>query len=184
MQFLDDARDFSDVTAYLITYHTHGTWLHGDNRGSVDYTHNRPGTYMLPPNGRRNRLAAERMRQPIVELDGPRRAVVERTIREVVDYRDWTLHAINVRTNHVHVVVTANVAPEKVMGDFKSWSTRRMVEAGLFEKGRKAWVHHGSTKYLWNEQALEDACRYVIEGQGIDLRNPETNMPEETEPRA
>ena len=69
----------------------------------------------------------------------------------------------------MHVVVTANVKPEKVMNDFKSWSTRRMVQAGTFEKGRKAWVRHGSTRYLWDAKAVDDACQYVAEAQGIDF---------------
>jgi hypothetical protein len=30
--------------AYLITFPTYGTWLHGDERGSVDRDHNLPGT--------------------------------------------------------------------------------------------------------------------------------------------
>jgi REP element-mobilizing transposase RayT len=179
-RFLDDARDYSDVVAYFITYHTYGTWLPGDERGSVDDEMNRPGTDVSPSDVYRNRGAAKRMKHRAVELNAARRAVVERTIREVASYRAWALHAINVRTNHVHVVVTANAAPEKVMNDFKSWSTRRMVEAELFEKGRKAWVRHGSTKYLWDETALEDACHYVIDGQGVDLRQTDLRQ---TEPR-
>jgi REP element-mobilizing transposase RayT len=181
-RFLDDAHDYSDVLAYFITYHTHGTWLHGDERGSVDDEHNRPGTAVLPADARRHQAAALRKKHPAVELDEACRAIVERTIRAVVDHRGWTLHAVNVRTNHVHLVVGANVSPEKVMNDLKSWSTRRMVEAGLFERGRKAWTRHGSTKYLWNEAALDDACRYVVEGQGIDLRKTEPRPPQ-TEPR-
>src|SRR4029077_14507206 len=36
--------------AYLITFRAHGTWLHGDRRGSVDRFHNRYGTPRIPPN--------------------------------------------------------------------------------------------------------------------------------------
>ena len=79
------------------------------------------------------------------------------------------LHAINVRTNHMHAVVTANTSPEAVMNSFKSWSTRRMVEAGLFARGDKVWVRHGSTRYLWKPAQLETACRYVADSQGEDL---------------
>jgi hypothetical protein len=35
--------------AYFITFTCHGTWLHGDERGSVDRGHNAPGTPFLPP---------------------------------------------------------------------------------------------------------------------------------------
>jgi len=35
--------------AYLITFTTYGTWLHGDPRGSVDREHNVWGTPFLDP---------------------------------------------------------------------------------------------------------------------------------------
>lgn len=75
----------------------------------------------------------------------------------------------NVRTNHVHVVASAPETPERVMNTLKSWSTRRMVEAGVLPPGTKAWVRHGSTRYLWKPDQLEAACHYVCEGQGTDL---------------
>jgi hypothetical protein len=33
----------------------------------------------------------------------------------VVEYRKWELRALNVRTNHVHLVVTASLHPDTVM---------------------------------------------------------------------
>jgi hypothetical protein len=36
--------------AYFITFTTYGTWLHGDERGSVDKGHNRVGTEFIAPN--------------------------------------------------------------------------------------------------------------------------------------
>jgi hypothetical protein len=35
--------------AYFITFTCYRTWLHGDERGSVDDEHNAPGTAVLPP---------------------------------------------------------------------------------------------------------------------------------------
>lgn len=36
--------DTDTPLAYLITFRTYGTWLHGDERGSVDKNHNKFGT--------------------------------------------------------------------------------------------------------------------------------------------
>ncbi len=36
--------------AFMITLRAHGTWLHGDRRGSVNRFHNEYGTPRLPPN--------------------------------------------------------------------------------------------------------------------------------------
>lgn len=116
----------SDALGYLITFHTYGSWLHGTERGSVDRAHNIPGTDALPPDAERERAEFQRLKQQPVELDARQRASVEKTIEEVCAHRGWQLHAVNVRTNHVHVVVSARPAPEKVMNDFKSYCTRRL----------------------------------------------------------
>jgi len=86
------------------------------------------------------------------------------------------LHALNARTNHVHVVVSADRSPERVMNALKSWSTRRMVETGCLPSGIKPWTRHGSTRYLWKDSDLRDACRYVLEGQGVDLPEAPSSM--------
>jgi hypothetical protein len=39
--------------AYFITFTCYGTWLHGDERGSVDDEHNTPGTPVLDPDPER-----------------------------------------------------------------------------------------------------------------------------------
>ena len=66
-------------------------------------------------------------------------------------------------------VVPAPEIPERVMNTLKSWSTRRMVEAGALPPGTTPWVRHGSTRYLWKHDQILSACRYVSEGQGVDL---------------
>ncbi len=43
--------NYSDFPlAYLITIRCYGTWLHGDERGSVDRKYNRYGTPRIAPN--------------------------------------------------------------------------------------------------------------------------------------
>ena len=155
--------------AYHITYHTYGTWLHGSDPGSVDPRHNIPGTPYLPPDQNLERDKSARLKHDAVTLNAEQRAVVEAAIREVATFRGWTLHALNVRTNHVHVLVTADVSPERAMNDFKSYATRHMVRHGVFPSDTRAWTRHGSTRYIWNEKSLAEAGRYVVEGQGPDL---------------
>ncbi|MFQ5463999.1 MAG: transposase [Phycisphaerae bacterium] len=155
--------------AYLITFTTYGTWLHGDERGSVDREHNAYRTPYLAHNRRRARYEKSARRAEPITLDNKRRDVVRRTIVEVCTHRGWHLHALNVRTNHLHVVVSAPCTPERVMNDLKSWATRRLREGGLLDDRQSPWTKHGSTRYLWKPVHLAAACRYVLEGQGRDL---------------
>jgi len=151
--------------AYFIPFRCYGTWLHGDGRGSVDRVHNGPGTEPLPPGPRREELAAGRLRQPPAALGDRDRAIVADAIRERCSHAGWDLLALNVRTEHVHLVVRAGEPPELVMGSLKSWSTRALVGGGERERGQRVWSRHGSTRYLWTEESTELACGYVTDGQ-------------------
>lgn len=156
----------SDPLAYFITFTTYGTWLHGRAPGSVDRQHNVPGTEFLPVNSQLEAARRKSMRQPPYVLDAPRRDVVLRTIREVAKHRKWRLWAVHVRSNHVHVVITAADKPEKVMSDLKAWASRRLREACGEDADRDRWTQHGSTRWINDESSLESAIVYVVDEQG------------------
>lgn len=109
------------------------------------------------------------MKSNEVKLTREQRTVVLKTIDRVCAHFDWELNTVNVRTNHVHVVVSALESPERVMNVLKSWTTRWLVAAKLVERGTKMWTRHGCTRYLWNDRDVLAACRYVCDGQGVDL---------------
>ncbi len=156
----------SEPVAYLLTWTCYGTWLHGDERGSVDDDHNLPGTLFVEPDPSWERRARTQLRAPPVSLSNRARRIVLDAVAAHCAYRDWTLHAVSARTNHVHVVVTAPGAePERVLSQFKTWCTRRLREAGLFGSGDRVWTTHGSTRYLWNEHSALAAVDYVLERQ-------------------
>jgi REP element-mobilizing transposase RayT len=157
----------------MLTVATYGTWLHGDERGSVDPEHNAYDTPFLRPHAPRQSFEVSLVRPDSIVLDARSRTVVRRSIDEVARYRGWYIHAANVRTNHMHIVVTASGKPELAMNAFKAYATRRLREAGLLSREQRTWVRHGSTRYLWTMEQLKNACRYVYEGQGPDLPEAE-----------
>lgn len=121
------------------------------------------------------------MHQPEYKLDEARRQVVLRTILEVAQHRKWKIWAVHVRTNHVHIVVSASAMPEKVMIDFKAWASRRLREAFGEDVDRDRWTQHGSTRYLWNEIALAEKIVYVLDGQGERMACYNSQNPSEPE---
>ena len=157
--------------AYLITFRCYGTWLHGDERGSVDRFHNRYGVPFLPHHEGRRQYEQKLLKHPPVELDAARRSAVEAAIRETCEKRGWLLRAINVRTNHVHTVVTTGCKPEPVLIAFKANATRQMREDGCWPHEHRPWADKGSRRYLWTDRHVERAIDYVINGQGNDLPN-------------
>lgn len=146
--------------AYFISWTTKGSWLHGDPRGFV--IAGIPG--IQEPDEERYRQAIERMSDDEVVLSPEDRAMVNQTIRDHCDMRKWTLHAVNARTNHAHIVVTATGAsPETVMEQCKAWCSRRLNER--LGKKRKWWTEHGSTKWINDAPYFTNAVNYVLYGQ-------------------
>jgi REP element-mobilizing transposase RayT len=156
--------------AFLITFRCYGTWVHGDDRGSVDASHNRYKAPYALPNQRRHQHNLGTLKSEPLILNAGQRASVEAAIRETCTIRKWFLHALNVRTNHVHVVVSVgDKKPEVALNAFKANSTRQMRQDGNWRHEYSPWVDKGSKRYLWNERSLEQAIDYVINGQGDRL---------------
>ena len=109
------------------------------------------------------------LKHPPVKLDAYQRPVVEKAIREVCKNRGYELLAINVRTNHVHTIVSAQIKPEPILQAFQAYATRNLRKAGLLGQDVKPWARHGSTPYLWKEKHVERAIDYVLNGQGDEL---------------
>src|SRR2546421_7320946 len=164
-----DFQDRSIAVGYLITFRCYGTWLHGDERGSVDRYHRAYGTPGLPTSALRRKHDRELLKQPPVKLNSRQREVVEGAIRETCTIRHWQLWSINVRTNHVHAVVSAAKKPEAVLSALKANATRTMKEAGLWTSELSPWEFRGSKKYLWDDEQLSKAIAYVECDQGEPL---------------
>jgi len=97
------------------------------------------------------------MDQPPYTLDGESRAMVLQALAEVCSCRGWSLFAAQVRTNHVHAIVEAEVPPEKVMNDFKAYASRALNRREGAQPGRRRWARHGSTRWLWKDQDVRAA---------------------------
>jgi len=158
--------------AFLITFRTCGSWLHGDDRTSIDRHNNKFRAPRIPANKAWNEYNEKIMTTEAVILNPKRRKAVDDAIREVCEHRKWRLQTINIRTNHGHIVVSiGDCQPEKALNAFKAYATRKMKERGLWTSDRSPWADKGSERWLWNEQDVRNANDYVANGQGCDLRD-------------
>ncbi|MGH9948464.1 MAG: transposase [Pyrinomonadaceae bacterium] len=153
--------------AYLITFRTFGTWLHGDARTSVDrIAHNQFGVRIRTQNVPLEESMRAEMKQPEVCLDELQRSVVKDAIIEVCQFRNYFLQAINVRTNHAHCVVGAQMKPDRIADAFKAYSTKKPRAENLIDQGRRVWSRGKSCRYLWKPGHVEAAINYVLYCQG------------------
>jgi len=145
--------------AYHLTWTTYGTWLPGDPRSWVK----KGDPVVQAPNPEREEVARSRMVADPVILDKSQQTLVEDTVRKHCHIRGWVLHVVRALTNHVHVVVSANLDPETIRDQLKAWCSRQLSE----QAGRRRtwWTEKGWAKWIENEEYLENAIRYVLEGQ-------------------
>ena len=171
--------------AYLITFRCYGTWLHGDKRGSIDRRHNQYGGPFIPENRRWRSYNVRALKHAPVSLNLDQRNCIEDAVRETCLFRNWNLHAVNVRTNHVHSLITAYLAPkemsvpfavangfadglppERILNAVKTNATRHLRLRGHWPHKHTPWADGGSRLYIWTEFQLEQAKEYVLSGQG------------------
>ncbi|CAG0986495.1 hypothetical protein PLCT2_02221 [Planctomycetaceae bacterium] len=160
---------FNPPKAYLITITGYGTRLHGDERGTVDETHNVYGTDPAPADEIRHAHRQDELTEPALKFDAAVRGCIERAMRQHCEFRGWHLYAINVRTNHVHIVVAALAESDKMATQFKAYATRALRKEGLIGNRRHVWTEGASKRNLFTDEAVASGCNYVMFAQGPDL---------------
>lgn len=155
---------------WLLTWTTYGSWLPGDARGFVSEVrdeegdrvlHNEPGTPCDADLPSLERFAASRMTEVGVFLNQAQAEAVALQLRETARHRGWRLLALAVMANHIHVLVgvPGDPDPEKLLGDFKAWCTRRLNQ-GWGQRDRW-WTQSGSRRRKKTDDALRTALCYV-----------------------
>ena len=136
------------MSAYLLTFTCYGSYIPGQ-QGAIDRDHNVAGSRLPGPRPKLRQHVQASLKQAPYEMDQDQRAIVLTAITDVCRYKCWHLLAAHVRSNHVHTVVDADVAPEAVMNAFKSYASRALNLHVPGHAGRLRWARHGSTRYPW-----------------------------------
>jgi REP element-mobilizing transposase RayT len=156
--------------AVLFTFRCYGTWLHGDERGSVDRNHNTYGTPRIQPNPAWHKFNEELLSDPPFILNAASRTAVYQAIAETCAKRGWYEHATSVRTSHAHTVIDIGAKDSRgALAAIKANATRRLREEGLWTHDHSPWADKGSCRNLWNERSVWEAGNYVKNGQGGEL---------------
>ena len=150
-----------ELIAYMLTSTTYGTWLHGDERGSIDRHGLRRSTRFLEPDptleGHRRKL----MKFPAYTMDQVARALVDRAMRDYCEFKGWKLIALNVRTNHFHAMFPNFEKAKKVLGALKARATRVLREQGVVAPDQPVWTKGGGVTLIYDNDGLAAAVDYV-----------------------
>lgn len=149
-----------DPITYFITWTTYGAWLPGDIRGWRKW---RSGDQL--PRPLLEGWCREQMKEKPVILNDLQRKKVECVCCEHSEIRDWKLHAVSARSNHVHIAVTADAGPQKVRDQFKANATRVLRRDPHAISNKKVWTRGGDTEIINSSDEIDDVVYYINEAQ-------------------
>jgi len=145
----------------FITWTVYGTFLSGDDRG---WKHRSDGTQLARP--LLESWHRDRLNHNVITLDDSMQSVAETAIHEICRVRSWSVWATSVRTNHVHIVVTApQYKPNLVRDQLKAKATMELRRAFPVWKDRPVWTEKGDIEFLNNETDIQQCSVYVCEAQ-------------------
>ena len=160
---------YSQPIAHFFTFTTYGTWLHGDERGSINRKGDTFDTHYLAPFPKLEALRKSQLSQEPLLLDASMRGCVHRAIEAYCAFRGLTLLEINERTNHVHAAISGQEAPAKTLNGLKAYATRALRNEKLVGRDRRVWTSGGSKHICFTEDDVARVRRYIRDGQGVDL---------------
>ncbi len=164
---------------WLLTNTCYGTWLPGGPHGFVGHVwehrpedsaedrrvvHDLPGTPCDEDIPELQQAARKRMRGPPIQLTLEQALVLLEQFQETARIRGWSIEAAAIMGNHFHLVVgvSGDPKPGKILGDFKSWGTRRLSERFGEPLSETWWTERGSKRKLAGETARRQASHYVL----------------------
>ena len=138
---------------------TYGSRLQGSERGS-----HRHGTGAVIPSEGLELFHRRLMKEPEVAFHNESvRAAVRDSIISICKERDWIVSALNVRTNHVHILfsIFAQEDPAEVVGAIKSNAVSALIVFPEFRE-RRIWTEGASVNWIRSARYFQYAYRYVM----------------------
>jgi REP element-mobilizing transposase RayT len=159
---------------WLLTSTTYGTWLPGDERGFVSekrdtngakILHNAPGTPFDSDEPLLAGYAELKLKGPPIMLSVDQAKALLEQFKETATHRRWLLLAVAIMTNHFHIVVgvEGDPDPSRILGDFKSYGSRKLNRGWGRPESDTWWTESGSKRKLESEANVLAAVRYVEE---------------------
>ncbi len=171
---------------WLLTSTTYGTWLPGDQRGSVTsvrdvrpgeaptrtrHEHSVYGDAFEPSNQGLRASAKDLLKSAPVWLSVDQAETAVQQFRTTCRCRGWKLVAVAVMANHFHIVIGTGDATggRKLLNDLKAYASRALNERSGKPKPARWWTRNGSHRRLLDQQALSAATNYVLHRQAKPL---------------
>jgi REP element-mobilizing transposase RayT len=141
------------TVGYMLTWTTYGTWLQGEKKGYV-----KNGEVM----GEKDRLkkdCEDKLKGPRVRLQGKEKKIVRKAILEAAKRFKQNIRAIEVCSNHVHIVCEYVDVPIGVLvGNYKNAGRKALQKCG--HEG-KVWTKGYDKRFCFDFKSLKNRIDYV-----------------------
>jgi REP element-mobilizing transposase RayT len=159
---------------WLFTNTTYGTWLPGNERGSVTSVRDASASsriehdkYGTPWEGHIPGIhtsATSLLKCPPIFFTFTQAEILLAQFIETAEYRERTLHAISIMPNHWHMVTTVpgDPDPNSVLSDIKAYGSRALNRVYEKPASNTWWTMRGSKRKLATDVALASAINYTL----------------------
>src|SRR4030042_3733900 len=137
----------------MMTWTTYGTWLQGDRRGYVKKGTVYPANESLAESNEQNLV-----KKPVT-LSKEHRAIVTKVITEKAHRLNQRIHALAVRSNHVHIV--AEYIPMPISSVVKSYKMSAQIALRKVCLSGRVWTKGFDKRYCFDRQSLKKRIDYV-----------------------
>lgn len=167
---------------WFLTNTCYGNWLPGDQRGFVGRVwehraddqslqrrieHDTFETEYDRDIPRLEEASRRLMKGPPISLEREQALVLVAQFQETARYRQWQIDAVAVMFNHFHIVVgvPGDPDPGKILGDFKSYATRKLSTLFGEPLSKTWWTERGSKRKIKDDTSRKNRIRYTLYGQ-------------------
>ena len=155
--------------AYHMTVGTYGTRLHGDPRGTVDRSHNRPGDPILGRDEDWQKEELSLLKFDPVVLAAPQRGFIEGIVPAICQRGGWEYHIVAARADHIHVELSSKSEGQVVRRLLKRWLSEELSEHWPLPPGAVWWAECGSVKWIWDQWYFQNVYDYVRQQRTLPM---------------
>ena len=148
-------------TTYHLFFTCYGTWLPGSEKGSIQH-----GGKYIEPNLRLESYMREQCKHARASLSDEMRQIVFNAIIAESQFHNWSVYALNVLSQHVHILISVpvGISAGNVMGRLKAAATRELHNAGFF-KNSPVWTRRGNHRFVKTTEYFNQVYDYVLNSQ-------------------
>ncbi len=156
-----------DPLAFHITFGTYGTRLHGDARGTVDRSMNKPGDPIIGADPLWWGQEQGRLNFSPIRFTREQMIYAESVIPSICQRGHWEYHSGAAGPDHIHTLLTPlrkRVEGEAVRKWLKRWLGEAMSERWALPSdppGATWWAEGGSVKWVWKDDYFDNVRDYL-----------------------